>query len=137
MLLLACLGPDACQRPYRAVSCRQFPFLPYLTADWRLIGLAYEWEFEQTCWVISNLGQVTDAYCREFLQFYERLFEVWPEEFNSYLARSEELRQRFISVGRRIPLLHRNGGCYLLSPASERRQRVPPERLPRFGPYRI
>jgi hypothetical protein len=137
MLLLACLGPAECQRLYRAVSCRQFPFLPYLTSDWRFIGLAYEWEFEDTCWVISHLGQVLDAYRQEFIRFYDHLFEFWPEEFNSYLARSEELRQRYIAARRRIPLLHRNGGYYLLSPASDRMQRVPPGRLPRFGPYRV
>jgi hypothetical protein len=136
MLLLACLGPANCQREFRAVSCRQFPFFPYLTADWRFIGLAYEYEFEDSCWVISNLGQVSGAYRQEFIHFYERLFELWPEEFNSYLARSEELRQHFRAVRRRIPLLHRNGGYYLISPAKERMRRVSPERLPRFGPYR-
>ena len=46
MLLLACQGPAHCQRPFRALSCRQFPFFPYITADDRFIGLAYEWEFE-------------------------------------------------------------------------------------------
>lgn len=137
MLLLACQGPAACQRAFRAVSCRQFPFIPYLTSDWRFIGLAYEWELEDACWVISNLGRVSDDYRQEFIRFYDRLFEQWPEEFNGYLTRSEELRQRFLAVKRRIPLLHRNGCCYLLSPANGRMQRVPAERLPRFGPYRI
>src|SRR6266545_982350 len=55
MILLACLGPSQCQRDFRALSCRQFPYFPYVTSDYRFIGLAYEWEFESKCWVISNL----------------------------------------------------------------------------------
>jgi hypothetical protein len=46
MILLACLGPPRCQRGFRALSCRQFPFFPYVSSDYRFLGLAYEWEFE-------------------------------------------------------------------------------------------
>lgn len=136
MLLLACLGPDRCQRAFRALSCRQFPFFPYISEDFRFLGLAYEWEFEPFCWVISRLEQVTPAYRQEFVRAYTHLFEIWPGEFNSYLLRSEELREHYRSLKRRFPLLHRNGGYYLVSPGSGRLQRIPPERLPRFGPYR-
>lgn len=135
MLLLACKGPAHCQREYRAMSCRQFPFFPYITSQGDFIGLAYEWEFEPVCWVISNLGAVTDAYREEFVQVYDALFGGWPEEFESYAIKSEQMRLHFAALKRRIPLLHRSGSFYLLSPGSERLQRVPVERLPRFGPY--
>ena len=137
MRLLACQGPSLCQRPFRALSCRQFPFFPYVTADYRFIGLAYEWEFEPVCWVISNLSQVTAEFRREFVQTYDQLFALWQEEFDSYAARSEEMRAHFIALRRRIPLLHRNGQDYLLSPASERLARVSPEKFQRFGPYQM
>lgn len=136
MLPLACLGPDRCQRPYRALSCRQFPFFPYISSSLEFIGLAYEWQFEQSCWVISNLGQVSPVYRAEFVHTYERLFAQWPEEFDSYVRLSEDLREHFASQGRRFPLLHRRGKLYLVSPLSERKQLVTPEGLPRFGPYR-
>lgn len=136
MRLLACKGPAHCQRQFRLLSCRQFPFFPYVTTDLRFIGLAYEWVFEPTCWVISNLGQVTAAYRAEFVRVYDELFARWQAELESYANLSEQARQRFSALRRRIPLLHRNGGDYLLSPGSERLQRVSPERLRRFGPYR-
>lgn len=136
MLLLACKGPAHCQRDFRAMSCRQFPFFPYVTSDYRFIGLAYEWEFESTCWVISNLGEVTETYRREFVQTYDQLFAQWQEEFDSYINQSEEMREHFISQKRRIPLLHRNGGFYLISPKSERMRPVSPQRFRQFGPYR-
>jgi len=135
MLLLACKGPVHCQRNYRAVSCRQFPFFPYISVDYRFIGLAYEWAFEETCWVISNLGRVMDAYRCEFVVTYETLFEHYPQDFDSYAILSDQMRARFIEKRRRIPLLHRNGGYYLISPVSGRKRKVKAEDLPRFGVY--
>jgi len=136
LLLLACQGPAHCQRPYRASSCRQFPFFPYVTEDYRFIGLAYEWDFEPTCWVISHLDQVTPRYRREFVAFYDEMFNLWPDEFESYAALSEDMRVAFTARHRRIPLLHRNGQDYLLSPGSERLTRVNAVQFKRFGPYR-
>jgi len=135
MVLLACLGPSQCKRDFRALSCRQFPFFPYVTSDYRFLGLAYEWQFEPVCWVISNLAQVTPRYREEFVRTYHRLFAPFQEEFEKYAYHSELLRAEFIRRRRRVPLLHRDGGYYLLSPKSERLDRVEAERLPRFGPY--
>jgi len=136
MLLLACQGPAHCHRGTRAVSCRQFPFMPYITMYGEFIGMVYYWDFEPTCWVISHLERVTQAYREEFIQLYDRLFKAMPEDLESYAICSTEMRDAFIERRRRIPLLHRNGGYYLLSPASERLTCIPPEKLPRFGPYK-
>jgi hypothetical protein len=136
MLLLACLGPQKCERSNRALSCRQFPFFPYVSSDYRFLGLAYEWEFEDTCWVISNLSRVTAQFRQEFIQTYDRLFALWQEEFDSYALRSEQMREHFASQRRRILLLHRNGHAYLVSPRSERQRRVRLEDQPRFGFYK-
>jgi hypothetical protein len=136
LTLLACKGPAFCQREYRASSCRQFPFLPYITADDRFIGLAYEWEFEPVCWVISHLETVTAQYRAEFIAVYDDLFERWPDEYESYVASSEDMRAAFAARRRRIPILHRNGGFYLLSPGSERLARSDPHQWRKFGPYR-
>ncbi|HMB25509.1 MAG TPA: hypothetical protein VKP08_21855, partial [Anaerolineales bacterium] len=92
MILLACLGPDRCQRDFRALSCRQFPFFPYVTSDYRFIGLAYEWQFEATCWVISNLSRVTQKYRREFIRTYDKLFAFFQDEFDHYAYHSELMR---------------------------------------------
>ena len=135
MQLLACLGPTRCQREYRALSCRQFPFFPYITSEYGFLGLAYAWEFEELCWVISNLGQVTETYRRTFIQVYDDFFSLWPQELDNYANRSEQMRQHYIVQKRSIPILHREGGYYLLRPISERIRRVAPERLPRFGEY--
>jgi hypothetical protein len=136
MLLLACLGPRSCQREYRAVSCRQFPFFPYIASDGRFLGLAYYWEFEDTCWVVSNLDQVLADYRREFVQAYDEIFSYWPDELGSYASLSEQMRSFYIGERRRATILHRNGGCYQLSPYSERLKLAKIDRLPRFGFYK-
>jgi hypothetical protein len=136
MILLACLGPARCQREFRALSCRQFPFFPYVTSDYRFIGLAYEWHFESKCWVISNLACVTSKYRDEFVRAYDQLFAVFQDEFDHYAYHSELMRVHFGKNKQRFPLLHRNGKDYLLSPASERLRRVDVMSLPRFGVYR-
>ena len=136
MVLLACLGPSQCQRDFRALSCRQFPFFPYVTSDYRFIGLAYEWQFEATCWVVSNLASVTQRYKEEFIGTYDRMFALFQEEFEHYAYHAEVMRTEFMKRRKRFPLLHRNGKCYLVSPKSERLQRVEPDHLPRFGYYK-
>jgi hypothetical protein len=136
MILLACLGPSQCQRDFRALSCRQFPFFPYVTSQYRFIGLAYEWEFEEKCWVISNLASMTQTYLEEFIHTYDKLFALFQGEFEQYAYHSERMRDHFIQRKRRFPLLHRNRRTYLVSPGSERLQHVAADRLPRFGVYK-
>lgn len=135
MIFLACLGPQACERQHRLLSCRQFPFFPYVSSDYRFLGLAYDWEFADKCWVISNLAQVTERYRAEFVAAYDQIFALFQDEFDGYALRSEEMRQVFGARRRRIPLLHRNGGFHLISPGSERARRVTARQLPRFAPY--
>lgn len=136
MILLACLGPDQCQRDFRALSCRQFPFFPYVTSEYRFLGLAYEREFESKCWVCSHLSKVTQIYRDEFVRTYDHLFALFQSEFESYAFHSEKMRDHYAERKRRFPLLHRNGKTYLVSPASERMQIIDPVRLPKLGPYR-
>jgi hypothetical protein len=136
MLLLACLGPAHCQRQFRVLSCRQFPFFPYVTSDYRHVGLAYDWEFENSCWVISNLGAVTESYRQQFVEVHDRLFAFSQLAFESYQLHSERMRAHFANLRRRIVLLHRNGGFYLVSPGCEQMTRLSCEHLPQFGPYK-
>jgi hypothetical protein len=136
LFLLACKGPAFCEREYRASSCRQFPFFPYITSKYRFIGLAYYWDFEPTCWVLSNLGEVMDDYRQSFISIFDEIFNYRFDEYESYAAISDEMREFFRGQKRRFPVLHRNGGIYLVSPESERITRTSANQLPRFGVYK-
>jgi hypothetical protein len=78
---------------------------------------------------------VTDAYRTAFVRIYDHIFDQWMYDFESYAIHSEEMRLVFKQQKRRIPLLHRNGNNYLLSPKSERLQKMPIAHYKKFGVY--
>ena len=132
---LQCLGHLRCQREFRALSCRAFPFFPYITRDDRFIGLTYYWKYERTCWVISNLDVVSELYRGEFMEAFDEILMSVPGEWESYWSLSASMRRVFSRWKRAVPLLHRNGGTYKISPASGRLRRVNVRTFKKFGPY--
>ena len=93
-VLVECLGHTLCQRNYRALTCRAFPFFPYITREGEFIGLSTYWEYEDRCWVISNQQVVLPDYLAEFVHTYERLFELKPEELANFHYFSTQMRRR-------------------------------------------
>ena len=136
-VLAACLGAALCQRGYRSLTCRAFPFFPYLTREGEFLGMSYYWTFEDRCWVISNLQAVSLEYRSQFIATYDRLFEDMPEERENFRYHSTVMRRIFGRRRRSIRLLHRNGKTYKVTPRSGRLRRVDPHDLPKFGPYQV
>jgi hypothetical protein len=136
MCLVECLGHNRCQRQYRALTCRAFPFFPYIARDGRFIGMTYYWHFEETCWVISNLHLVTPQFQAEFFEAFDDLFYGMPEEGEGYRLLAIDMRRLFGRWHRRIPLLGCDGCTYLITPRDGRLQPVDVNDLPKFGPYR-
>lgn len=134
---IACQGAAACLRPFRSITCRAFPFFPYVTRTGEFIGLTYYWEYEDRCWVISNLHEVTPEFRGQFVAFYDDLFRRMPDEHETFRQFSSRMRRSFARRRRAIPLLHRNGAAYKLTPRSGRLRRIDPQALPAFGPYAI
>jgi len=137
MILIECLGPSKCEREHRALTCRQFPFFPYIDSDGAFIGLSYYWEYQNECWVISNLARVTVEYRRQFVAAFDELFERMPDELENYRYHSEVMRDEFNEQHRAIPLLHRNGHDYKITTHNERMRRVAPSEFGKFGPYQV
>jgi hypothetical protein len=136
-VLIECQGHRHCQRQYRAITCRAFPFFPYLTRQGEFIGITYYWEYEDRCWIISHLDQVTAEYVRDFITTYETIFHVYPQELEAFRYHSGIMRRLFGRNKRAIPLLHRNGKLYKITPKNGRLRKVFPATLPRYGPYRL
>jgi hypothetical protein len=136
-VLLKCLGHQRCKRPYRSISCRAFPFYPYITLKNEFIGLSYYWQYEDRCWVISNLDCVTPKYIQEFVETYDNIFKIFPEEIVNFRSYSIMMRQVFGRKKRRIPLLHRNGGFYKVNPRNGHLQSLDPRNYSKYGPYKI
>lgn len=137
MKLVACLGHQYCQRGYRAITCRAFPFFPYLDRKGVFLGLATYWEYEDRCWVVSNLDRVTPEYRQQFILAFESLFTAFPDEQETFRQYSIRMRRAFGQRKRAITLLHRNGGDYKITPHNGRMRRVIPGNLSQFDPYKI
>lgn len=135
--LIACLGHQECQREYRSITCRAFPFFPYITHEGDFVGLSYYWEYEDRCWVINSLQVVSRNYRDEFISAYDFLFDRLPRELSNFKGHSNVMRHIFGRKRRAIPLLHRNGFYYKITPGNGRMRRVPVEKFPKFGVYKI
>jgi hypothetical protein len=136
-VLIECLGHQHCQRNYRSMTCRAFPFFPYITLEREFIGLSYYWEYEDVCWVINHLQVVTPAYIREFVAAYDWIFAHLPGELENFRYHSMIMRRIFGRRKRAIPLLHRDGGSFAVTPRDGSMAAVDPEQLPKHGPYEI
>lgn len=136
-VLIACQGYVRCQRGFRSITCRSFPFFPYIDRKGAFIGLSYYWEYEDRCWVISNLRIVSKQYREEFIAAYEELFRRMPDEMDNFQYHSAMMRRIFGRRKRAVPLLHRNGHAYKITPRNGRMRRVSIDKLPKFGPYKI
>ncbi len=135
--LIVCKGHQFCQRGFRSLVCRAFPFFPYVDAADAFLGLSFYAEYADRCWVISNLDIVTPEYRAQFVAAYDRLFELMPGERENFKNHSFEMRGEFALRSRAIPLLHRNGQNYTINPFSGKLRRARPGAFPKYGPYRV
>lgn len=116
MVACECKGAAHCARENRSLSCRTFPFFPYVTREWAFIGLAYYWTFEDRCWVMSNLERVEPSYVEEFVRVHDFIFEREPDEKELMRCWSATMRRVFSRWNRPIPLIGRDGGWLKVMP---------------------
>lgn len=129
-LAVECKGARFCERENRSMSCRTFPFFPYFTRAREFVGLAYYWDFEDRCWVMSNLGIVDKQFIDEFVAAHELLFAHDEEEKEGMIDHSAVMRRVFSRWNRIIPLIGRDGGYYAVEP---RTHVIRPATLAEFG----
>jgi hypothetical protein len=135
-VLLECKGHLHCERPFRTFTCRAFPFFPYINKAGEFIGLSYYCEFEQRCWLINHLEQITPQYLAEFELTYKWIFQVIPAELESFWYHSTMLRRIFGRKHRAISLIRFDGTLYKITPKNGRMRQIRADQLPRFEPYR-
>ncbi len=99
--------------------------------------MTYYWEYEDRCWVISHLNAVTQEYRRQFIAAFEALFQIYPEERENFRQFSGMMRRVYGRRKQAIPLLHRNGWVYKITPRNGRLRRTNVDRLPAHGVYKI
>jgi hypothetical protein len=136
-VLIECLGHKLCKRDFRSITCRAFPFFPYINEQDDFVGLTYYWEYADRCWIISNLHIISVQFRNEFIAAYDILFDLMPKELATFRHQSKITRRTFTRRNRSIPLLHRDGFNYKLSPRTGRMRHIQIGNLPKYGPYKI
>ena len=135
-VLIECLGHKLCQRAFRSITCRAFPFFPYIDQDDKFIGISHYVEYREYCWVISNLSCVSPAYCQAFYDAYAQIFKHYPEEQGNFSYYSSQLRISSQRQRSSITILDEQGVIYKISPTSGRRRKTTRKSLAKFGPYK-
>ena len=133
---IQCKGARFCERDNRTLACRAFPFFPYFDRNDKLIGISYYWDFEDRCWVISNLQIVEREFVREFVSAYEYLFQRDPDEYQAYREQSQSMRRVFSRWGRAIPIIGREGGYLKELPKGRGLVKAKVEDFAKHGPYK-
>jgi len=131
---IACKGAAYCERDNRTMACRTFPFFPYITSTGAFIGFAYYWDFEDRCWVISNLGIVEREFLQQMTGAMLEQFATDPDEFEVMKSHSASMRRVFSRRNAIIPLLGRPdvaAGTFKVMPYTGE---VRPARLSEFKP---
>jgi hypothetical protein len=113
---IECKGFMSCERDNRSMSCRTFPFFPYIDRAGDFLGLSVFWTFEDRCWVQSQLQIVNLRFVDEFVAAYETLFEEDRDEFAANRDHSANMRRVFARNERPIPLIGRDGLLYKVMP---------------------
>jgi hypothetical protein len=116
--LVECKGAAHCERENRSISCRAFPFFPYLTAADEFMGLAPFWDFADRCWLMNNMQVVDRAFVREFVAAHELLFAEDKLERKANYDHSASMRRVFTRWNRPIPLIGHKGEYLAVEPGT-------------------
>jgi hypothetical protein len=134
---LQCLGHQECQRQFRTITCRAFPFLPYFDLKGEFFGFSFYPDFQDRCWIISNLSRVTLEYKKEFLASFQEILKLYPMMRENYQDYSDYLRSIILSDGFDLIVLDFNDRVYRIDPTTGAPQETTYDDLPSFGPYKI
>jgi hypothetical protein len=131
-----CRGARFCERDNRSLACRAFPFFPYIDRAGKFIGLAYYWDFEDRCWVISNMQIVEAEFLKDFVKAFELLFERDPEEYDNFKSHSASMRRVFSRRRKPIVFIGLEGGFFEERAYGKGIRPIEAAKLPKFGPYK-
>jgi hypothetical protein len=138
-VLIKCQGAPKCQRNFRSITCRAFPFFPYIDHQGKFIGLTYYWDFEDRCWLINHLDTVSPQYRDEFINAFDFIFSISAQEYLNFRHQSIIMRRVFGRKKRAIPLISRSASpqiqSYKISSKNGKMRKVDPHLFTKHGNY--
>ena len=98
-----CRGVESCKRRFRSLTCRFFPFEPYIDEKDRFQGLTWIYRCEHLCPLIgSRRYRINQQYVNQSIDLWKTLFALFPGERDCYCDESRKLRHRFAGEKRKI-----------------------------------
>ncbi|MFQ6092509.1 MAG: hypothetical protein ACE5OR_07500 [bacterium] len=91
-----CLGPERCDRRYRSISCRIFPFEPYLDLEGNLLGLVYNYRLGNKCPLVDKPQLISKKFVSDQIKMWKYIFKKEPSERDVYRDESIQVR-RYLS----------------------------------------
>ncbi len=107
-----------------------------MTVEGGIFGLGYYWSFEDSCWIISNLGVATPAFVRECIEAFEMLFAADRLEHEIHLRVGADMRRVFARRNAIIPIVGRDGAFFAVEPRTHVVRPATPAEFPAFGPFK-
>jgi len=94
-----CPGHEGCERSKRSLCCRTFPLEPHVNKTGEVIGLAYAKARDIDCPLIGKPKSIFNAvYLRNVIQFWQEMFEYYPEEKEMYIEESRKRERRIRKI---------------------------------------
>jgi hypothetical protein len=134
---LQCLGYQHCQRQFRTITCRAFPFLPYLDKKGKFIGFTYYPDYREQCWIISNLSLITLEYKKEFQGCFREILKLYPIMKVNYQKYSDYLRILSDSEAVDLVYLDFDDRVFKIDPSSDHPEEITYDDLQSFGPFKV
>lgn len=105
-----CPGPLKCDRKKRALVCRTYPFEPHLDTHGAIVGMTYIYGSNQHCPLIGTLDYAFNPeYMARSIQYWNEVFEVFPDEREHYIAESQRIRRMMKRKGSPVPVFGKVG----------------------------
>jgi hypothetical protein len=96
-----CPGVESCRRTLRSLSCRMFPFEPFLDKTGTVTGLVYQDGENERCPLVGkHRRHYNQAYIRNAIRVWQELVDTFPEEKEMYLRESRRRKRLATRTGK-------------------------------------
>ena len=95
-----CLGHERCDRRYRSVSCRIFPFEPYLDLEGNLLGIVFNYTLGNKCPLVDKPKLISKKFISDQIRMWNYIFKKELSERDVYRDQSIQIR-RYLSRKRK------------------------------------
>ncbi|MBN1115372.1 MAG: hypothetical protein JXA66_08530 [Oligoflexia bacterium] len=108
-IMAICRGHKDCNRNYRSMVCRTFPFYPFIEKNGNFLGLTYNYDFENKCILVGHPGMVNPVYIKQSLKAWNYVFDKDEAEYDAHYDLSRVIENKRRRKGKKIDIINTEG----------------------------